>query len=672
MDKPIRVAARGSRLSLLQVKEFFSHHFDVDYVLNIIDSLGDKHKNISLLTGEAPTDIFTRELDRALTDGVADVCIHSAKDLPYPMPAGITVAYLTRASDQTDSLVSRNGMKLSELPAGATVGTSSPMRRSELLKLRPDLNVRGIRGTIEERVAKVDNGEYDAAIVATCALQRLGMESRIAERLPFATHPLQGMLAATTLTENAVALRDILGPGNLLTEQGDVTIVGFGPGDPELLTIKAVKAINMADVIIYDDLIDKNYLADYTCKKIYVGKRSGRHSAEQCEINSIMLREARQGLRVVRLKGGDPAIFAHTGEEVEFLRRNLVNVSIVPGISTASAMAAEVGVGLTYRGVSSSVAFVNGHSDVLSAADADTLVYYMGGSRLPSIARQLIERGKPADTPALIVSNVGNARRQEYETTLERLQDGDTGQLPTPVICMVGDSAALRHKAAGSRTLYTGSQCTDPNYIWTPLIKLTALEDRSELKKSATEISDYDYVIFTSRHTAQFWVEAAGDGFAMPDSVTVVAIGDTTAAELKTLGVRVDMLPERDDSQGVLDLMSARPAGRVLLPRSDKALPIIPDGLRKLGFDVTTITAYENNVNKSARRIDLRDVDNIIFTSPSTVDAFVSMYGGLPSGKKLIARGQVTQARIDKYGVVDLKAAMPDALIEKTKAEKRQ
>lgn len=652
MDRPVKVAARGSRLSLLQVKEFFSLHPDVAYTLDIIDSLGDKRKDISLLTGEAPTDIFTRELDRALTDGLADICVHSAKDLPYPMPAGISVAFLTRAKDQSDSLVSRNGLKLGQLPAGATVGTSSPMRRSELLKLRPDLNVRGIRGTIEERVAKVDNGEYDAAIVATCALERLGMVSRIAERLPFATHPLQGMLAVTALTENVAALQALFGPGNMLVEQGDVTIVGFGPGDPELLTIKAVKAINMADVIIYDDLIDKNYLDDHTCKKIYVGKRSGRHSAEQSEINSIMLREARQGLRVVRLKGGDPAIFAHTGEEVEFLRRNLVSVSVVPGISAASAMAAEAGIGLTHRGVASSVAFVNGHSDTLSAADADTLVYYMGGSRLPSIARQLIERGKPADTPALIVSNVGNARRQEYETTLERLQDGDTGQLPTPVICMVGDAAALRHKAAGSRTLYTGSQCPDPNYVWTPLIKLTALADKSELAQSAAEISNYDYVIFTSRHSAQFWVEAAGDGFVMPDAVTVVAIGDTTAAELNSLGIRVDMLPAIDDSQGVVDLMAARPVGRVLLPRSDKALPTIPDGLRKLGFDVTTVTAYENKQNKSARRIDLSNVDNIIFTSPSTVDAFVSLYGGLPSGKKLIARGRATQARIDECGAV--------------------
>lgn len=657
MRPKIRVAARGSRLSLLQVKEFFDQHPDVDYHLDIIESLGDKHKEISLLTGEAPTDIFTRELDRALLSGAADICVHSAKDLPYPIPAGIDVICLTRAKDQTDSLVSRKGFKLNELPAGAVVGTSSPMRKRELQKVRPDLTVSGIRGTIEERVEKVDKGEYDAAIVATCALERLGMEERITERLPFATHPLQGMLAVTAPSAQAAALSDLFAKGNLLREQGSVTIAGFGPGDPELLTIKALKALEAADVIIHDDLIDQEFLSRFAAERRYVGKRSGRHSAEQDEINTLMLQEARRGRNVVRLKGGDPAIFAHTGEEVEYLRRNLVKVSVIPGITTASAMAAEIGTGLTLRGVASSVAFINGHSETAGAADADTIVYYMGGSRLSLIAKQLTERGKPADTPALIVSNVGRPERLEYETTLERLKDGDSGQLPTPVICVVGDVVSLRHKASGSRTLYTGSQSPDPNYIWTPLIKLTPIKDTESLRLTAKHIADYDYIIFTSRYAAQFWTEAAGEYMHIPESVKVVAIGDTTASELATLGIGVDLMPEQDDSYGVVRLMERQKKGRVLMPRSDKASPIIPDGLRRLGFDVTAVTAYENNVNKSARKVDLRDVDNIIFTSPSTVDAFISIYGELPQDKRLIARGGVTAAHIREMreGVHDTK-----------------
>ncbi len=646
MTQKLTVAARGSRLSLLQVEEFFGQYPEIGYELNIIASLGDKHKEISLLTGEAPTDIFTRELDRAILCGSADICIHSAKDLPYPLPAGMSVVCLTRANDQTDSLVSHTGATLAELPAGAIVGTSSPMRRRELLKLRPDLTVRGIRGTIEERVAQVENGDYDAAIVATCALQRLGLEDKITERLPFATHPLQGMLAVTAKSERAEEMRHIFCRGNLMIEQGSVTIAGFGPGDPELLTVKAMKALEKADVIIHDDLIDRTYLDNFGAEKIYVGKRSGRHSAEQDEINNIMLSEARKGRNVVRLKGGDPAIFAHTGEETEFLRRNLISVSVIPGISAASAMAAELGLGLTHRGVSSSVAYVNGHAENLLPADADTLVYFMGGSRITGIARQLIERGKPADTPALLVSHVGSADRQEYETTLERLQEGDDGQLPTPVICLVGDVATLRHKAAGSRTLYTGSQCPDPNFIWTPLIKLTPAKDSTALADAALKIATYRYVIFTSRYAARYWSEAVGEDFHIPETTKVVAIGETTENELTDLGIRVDMRPDTDDSYGIIRLMERQERGTVLIPRSDKALPIIPDGLRALGYDVTTIVAYENKVNHTARRVNMDDVETIIFTSPSTIDAFVELYGTIPEGKNIVCRGRVTEAHL--------------------------
>lgn len=236
-------------------------------------------------------------------------------------------------------------------------------------------------------------------------------------------------------------------------------------------------------------------------------------------------------------------------------------------------MAAEVGLGLTHRGVAGSAAFINGHSAELSKADADTLVYYMGGSRLQAIATGLIERGRPCDTPALIVSHVGRHDRQEYETTLERLSLGDDGQLPTPVICMIGDVAALRHRAAGGRTLYTGSTCPDPNFIWTPLIKLTALTDTSALTQSAQEADTYQYVIFTSRHAARFWAEAAGENFAMPEGTKVVAIGETTVNELADLGIRVDLIPETDNSHGIVQLMSTQKRGRVLIPRSIKHYP---------------------------------------------------------------------------------------------------
>ena len=333
MNKKIRVIARGSRLSRLQVEEVFKNFPELAYEIKYLESYGDKNQQISLLNGEAPADIFTRELDDAIRQGDADIAIHSAKDLPYPLPEDIEVIALFPAFDTTDSLVSRDHKKLTELPAGSIIGTSSPLRKKGLNELRPDLTIKGIRGCIEERVQQVKDGKYDAAIVATCALKRLGMEDEIAEVLPFPTHPLQGFLAITA--KKGSDLKQAFASKSILDKQGSVSLVGFGPGDPDLLTIKAAKAIDAADIIFYDDLIDDSYLADKKAEKIYVGKRAGYHHKEQADINRLLLEAAREGKNVVRLKGGDPMIFAHGSEEIEYLESNLIKVNVIPGITTA-------------------------------------------------------------------------------------------------------------------------------------------------------------------------------------------------------------------------------------------------------------------------------------------------------------------------------------------------
>ncbi|WP_027454565.1 glutamyl-tRNA reductase [Xylanibacter brevis] len=197
--KAIRVTARSSKLSQIQVKEVFGRFPDTPYRLITRQSYGDKHQKISLLNGEAPDDMFTRELDTALLTGKADIAIHSAKDLPESLHPDLEVIALYEAFDKTDSLVSRDHISLADLPEGSSVGTSSPLRRAELLQLRPDLKIVSIRGCIEDRVEQVRSGKVDAAIVATCALKRLGMEDEITEVLPFSTHPMQGRLAITAL-----------------------------------------------------------------------------------------------------------------------------------------------------------------------------------------------------------------------------------------------------------------------------------------------------------------------------------------------------------------------------------------------------------------------------------------------------------------------------------------
>uniref|UniRef100_A0AB33IVS0 Hydroxymethylbilane synthase n=1 Tax=Prevotella sp. GTC17253 TaxID=3236793 RepID=A0AB33IVS0_9BACT len=216
----LKVVARGSKLSQLQVKEVFNRFPEIDYDLVLTQSYGDCNMQISLLNGTAPDDMFTRGLDQMILEGEADIAIHSAKDLPDNLDPDLEVIALYEAFDKTDSLVSRNHIKLNELPEGSSIGTSSPLRKAGLTALRPDLKIVGIRGCIEERIQQVRDGKIDAVIVATCALKRLGIEDEIAEVLPFSTHPMQGRLAITA-RKGRHDLKELFARGSILNQTDD-------------------------------------------------------------------------------------------------------------------------------------------------------------------------------------------------------------------------------------------------------------------------------------------------------------------------------------------------------------------------------------------------------------------------------------------------------------------
>lgn len=711
MNKKIRVIARGSRLSRLQVEEVFKNFPELAYEIKYLESYGDKNQQISLLNGEAPADIFTRELDDAIRQGDADIAIHSAKDLPYPLPEDIEVIALFPAFDTTDSLVSRDHKKLAELPAGSIIGTSSPLRKKGLNELRPDLTIKGIRGCIEERVQQVKDGKYDAAIVATCALKRLGMEDEIAEVLPFPTHPLQGFLAITALKESQ-ALQQAFASKSILDKQGSVSLVGFGPGDPDLLTIKAAKAIDAADIIFYDDLIDDSYLADKKAEKIYVGKRAGYHHKEQADINRLLLEAAREGKNVVRLKGGDPMIFAHGSEEIEYLESNLIKVNVIPGITTASALAASQKISLTHRDFSSSVALVSGHTPQPVTPDAETLVYYMGAKQLQTIATQLIDKeGWAFNTPVLLTYNVSRPDEQTFETTLWNLRNGEMQNLPTPLIALIGNVAGLKHHQASDikPTLYTGTlpaiEKRKADYIYTPLIEISyhpsyftkILEDHYFERydgKSFTKYCEWDesqalYYIFTS----QYGVQATLDYYDLilneQEEHVFISIGDTTTEALHKAGVKDVIQVEQDNRYGVIewfkkekerldaekpryeqimkkldelddpdeqdayyykeeDFLQRYENRLVFYPHSSLSPEDIPLALQELGFNVLSAVVYNNELPKNPHRVNLNHFKRIVFTSPSTIDNFIKLYGKLPENTEFITRGPITQAHLEE------------------------
>ncbi len=700
--RPLRLIARSSPLSLLQVKEAMALVPGTPFSLIETRSLGDKRKDISLMSPEAVPDFFTRELDRALLEGEADLAVHSAKDLPYPLPPGLETICLTAGdADKSDSLVSRSGKGLKALPPSARIGTSSSMRRAELLTLRPDLEVVSIRGTIEERIAQVDAGEVDALIVASCALRRLGLMGRATERLPFATHPLQGNLALTARAGRD-DLKALFAPYDIRRRWGTVTLAGFGPGDPDLMTLACDRALREADVIFYDDLIDPTALVRYeAAEKVYVGKRSGHHSHEQAEINERLYRAALSGRQTVRLKGGDPMLLAHAREEIDYLGERLVSVRVIPGVTAAAGAAAATGIPLTHRGMASSVALINGHGRHTSEAEAqaevealtgaqaetlaralgaDTLVYYMGAARASQIARDLIDGGRRPDEPATLVCNATRSDQRVWRTTLGRLRFTLVPPRLTPMLLIVGRVGTFYQ--AEERLLETATHLTlgpatgpdttthspRPSLVigerptHQPLVRLTPLAPTAEGRETLLRLAEpggYDGLIVTSPYSAHRLATALREVGMEPrdlprEGLTLCSVGPATSVALESEGFAPALEPEGEaTAHALLETLRRRLADteepqRFLFPCSDRALPTLPEGLRRLGHRVDALPLYANSPMPGAAPLDLTGYDKVRFASPSGVEAFLALYGRLPLHCLLEAVGPTTFARLRK------------------------
>jgi uroporphyrinogen III methyltransferase/synthase len=646
----LKVVSRDSRLSLVQVKEFFALFPDVNYSLSAFKSYGDKNKHIPLI-GNVDGDFFTRELDAAILNGDADIAVHSAKDLPYPLPTGLDVYCLTAADDKTDVLVSRDNLKLEDLPTAAKVGTSSQKRKDELLALRPDLTVVSIRGTIEERIRQVDEGAIDALIVAACALKRLGIDDRAAQVLPFKTHPLQGNLAVTG-KKGHPALKSLFAKHDIRTTYGKVTLVGFGPGHPDLLTIGGDKALNQADIIFHDDLIDKAFLKKYDAPRIDVGKRKGKHSVHQDEINEWMYQSAVSGKNVVRLKGGDPMVFAHGREEIDYLQSRFVDVEVIPGISSGIALASYTHIPLTHRGIASSVAFATGHSvREANIPHADTLVYYMSGTTISDIAETLILSGRRAETPVALVHNVSLPNQKIFFTTLGELRFSVI-KYPTPILVVIGEVVSFENGEADAQsTLFTGTVRPDYSVVGkithTPLITVEKNTDESLLQTLKASMESFQWIVFTSRYGVRYFFELFEElKFDMRclGNVRIASVGKVTSAELAKHHLYPDVESETESAEGLITYFkqTGLTDHNILLPRSNKGLKHLSDALTQLGNRITDLPVYVNSINRKAKKLDLTEFRKIVFSSPSGVDAFKELYGELPEGILLAAKGKTT------------------------------
>lgn len=473
---------------------------------------------------------------------------------------------------------------------------------------------------------------------------------------------------------------------------GRVYLVGAGPGDAGLITLKGVECIKKADLIIYDRLVNKKFLdyASNNCKFVYMGKLPGE-SSSQAQISKMMLREVRKGKVIVRLKGGDPFLFGRGGEEVEFLADNQIDFEVISGISSALAAPIYAGIPLTHRRFSSSLTIVTGHEDPLKkkssvnwtnlARENGTLVILMGVGNLSQIAKKLIRAGKDENTPCAIISWGTTAAQKVAEGALGEIGKKAKAAKP-PAVIVIGEVVNLREKLNwfekkplfGKKILITRPAAQAKNLVGLledqgaeviefPTLRIFSLNDYQELDRAIESLMNYDWIIFTSPNGIDhFWrrLKMKGRDARSLSGLKIGAIGPKTALKLENIGIMVDFLPDEYSSRGIIRrLRNFKIKGKkILLPRADIAPSSLPEGLKKLGARVEEVVAYRNQLSGGEglvmvkNRLKNGEIDIIVFTSSSSVSNFVKLMGAIDLGNAEVACiGPITASEAEKAGI---------------------
>lgn len=668
----LKVGARGSRLAQVQVEEIFSllaqTGTDAAHTLTTYQTRGDHDKSTSLLISPAD-DFFTDTLDEAVLKGEIDAAVHSAKDLPKALRPGLKIFALTASRDERDAFVGRK--KLSELEAGAKIGTSSALRKDGILAINPAVQIIDIRGTIQERLKFFKDGHCDGLIVAACALKRLGLESEITEIMPWEGTPLQGQLAVVGRDGDGAAQK-VFAAIDVRKTYGRVTLAGAGPGDPELITVKAIKALKKADCIFYDYLVHENLL-DYApdAEKINAGKRKGGHTMPQAELSRLLRQKAMAGKTVVRLKGGDPFIFGRGAEEIAYLRSYHIGVDVIPGITSATGIPSSLGIPLTARGVSSSVAFVSAHTEDESDTapqpvlipHAETLVFFMGLTKLPEIVRSLRAAGWKDTTPAVVISKGTRADEKVVPGSLRDMEDLTAKEnLSPPALIIVGETVKFFQNGSRfrERILYLGTNPEKYKSLGTiiphPMIAISpAPIDPEDARNLLEGLPRTDMILLTSRFAVRYFFEfLRQQGFERKAlrAVDFAVIGADTARALVNHGFCPLVTAEEETSAGLLSALEKSRTlhgKRIVFPRSSLPNPFLKTELEKRGSIIDEITIYQNT-KPPKRELPAGPIDKILFTSPSTVGNFLQDYGRIPREWRILAKGSRTREALAAAG----------------------
>ena len=492
---------------------------------------------------------------------------------------------------------------------------------------------------------------------------------------------------------------------------GRAYLIGAGPGDPKLLTLRGRELLERADIVFYDALANPSILkhARPDAEKVYVGKRGGENYIQQEELNARLVKAAREGKTIARLKGGDPFLFGRGGEEAEMLRLAGVEVEIAPGVPSPLAAPAYAGIPLTRRGFASSAAFVTGHEDPSKpspsvdwrklAGAVDTIAALMAMGNLARIAEELIAGGRAPTTPAAVIQ-WGTLPRQR--TVLAQLstvaEEAEKAGVGSPAIVLIGEVAQLRERLAwfdrrplfGRTAVVTRARSQASSLVGLleeagaetlecPSIRAVPLKENALLDASVKTLRSFDWTIFSSVNAVDaFWarLEKAGLDARAFGACQVAAVGPATARRLRERGIQPDLVPRESRSEGVLKELESPVWKRFLLVRALKGRETLRDGLLNAGADLVDAPAYETvadaqNADLVKERLAQGGVDVVTFTSGSTVENFLkaletegaSDAAALLQSAAVAAIGPVTRAAAEARGLkVDMTA--PEASVE--------
>ena len=736
MKKPLQIGTRSSRLALIQAEwtqNLLSEKFpDLKWEVAPHSSPGDRDKDADLLS--APDDFFTRDLDLSLLEGSLDCAVHSAKDLPADLPEGIDWCWLPGGADPRDVLVFRNGTAVDSIVGQASciqepvlsqnestrsttlrvdpkvVGVSSERRIAYAKQRFPNAELKPLRGTIGERLAQLDTGNFDCILMAAAALQRLGLEECISEWIPLDAMPIpdgQGRLALTFRAgdKRFLRLRAFFVKPVVFVSAG--TRAG-------LCTQAGVAALRHADACLYDALLDDallNELPDLA-QKIFVGKRSGKHSREQNEICDLLVLFARQGKRVVRLKGGDSGMYGRLAEEIDMLDARQLPYRVIPGVSSLSTATTGTGLLLTRRGVADRMRVISGHP---GQVPGETLAVFMGIKSLGKTVTRLLDEGKP---PALPVSVVFNAGREDQQIVSGALSDivSKLGPTDAPGLALIGEtanekflyrshgalrgkriwltcSAAIQERAAQAVLDFGGVPVQQPLIELIPVLPIPPFGHPSQGGELCEDVcvinnplhggvpegrggfsshgfkegffradnflTSFDWLIVTSPSAVRCLMTQIDDLRALPK---ILCCGVGTAKTLAKFRVQADAMPAGEfNTAGVLAAAKKHipKDARILRVRSDRAGEALSVELRETFTQVEDVVICRNQMVKT----DVPVCDVVFFASVSAVESFMDQFGvEALEGKLAAVIGTLDAAALKANGIEQISAPKRSAV----------